>query len=244
MTGFRSTLRDAPAPGWRTDGWTTPPASASGWPDGRVPGGRRRSVPHLLVGALLVVACAVGFAVAASSVDHRAAVLALARPVTVGQRLTSGDLRSVRVSVEAGVATIPASMLTQVAGEQVAVSLPSGALLARAELGPIVVPPGQAIVAVAVKVGQAPPSVSPGEHVLLVAAASTNAAAGAGTNTTTPSSSSAGAGGPWPGVVTDVASPSTATDTTVVSVQLADTEARAVAALPAGQIDLVVVPGS
>lgn len=243
MIGFRSTLPDAPAAGRRTGGWTTPPASVSGLSDGRVPGGRHRSVPHLLVGALLVVACAVGFAVAASSVDHRAVVLALARPVTVGQRLTSGDVRSVRVSVEAGVATIPASMLTQVAGDQVAVSLPAGALLTRAELGPIAVPAGQAIVAVAVKDGQAPPSMAPGEHVLLVAAASANVAVGAGTSST-PGSSGAGVGGPWAGVVTDVASPSAATDSTVVSVQLADTAARAVAALPAGQIDLVLVPGS
>jgi len=206
-----------------------------------VPGGRRRSVPHLLVGALLVVACAVGFAVVAASVDHRASVLALARPVTVGQRLTSADLRTVRVSAESGVSTIPASTLNQVAGQQVAVSLPAGALLTRAELGPVDVPSGRAVVAVAVKAGQAPPDLVAGDHVLLVVAQSSGAN---DSSTNAPANAAPGSGGPWPGVVTDVATSSVASDSTVVSVQLADTAARAVAALPAGQIALVLVPGS
>lgn len=239
MTGFRTTLPQ------------TPPRAASGWlgsadvrpgsRDGRVPGGRRRSVPHLVVGALLVVVCAVGFAVAASSVDHRASVLALARPVSVGQRLTSADLRTVRVSAAAGVATVPASMLNQVTGQQVAVSLPAGALLTRAELGTVAVPAGQAIVAVAVKAGQAPPDLVPGDHVLLVVAQS----AGPGdSSTSSTESGTPGSAGPWPGVVTGIVAPSATTDSTVVSVQLADSSARVVAALPTGQVDIVLVPGS
>ncbi|HTZ44898.1 MAG TPA: SAF domain-containing protein [Jatrophihabitans sp.] len=192
---------------------------------------------------LLVVACALAFGVAASSVDHRAAVLALARPVTVGQRLTSEDVRTVRVSAEAGVATIPASMLDQLVGQQVAVSLPAGALLARTELGPAALPAGQGIVAVAVKSGQAPPDLAAGNHVLLVVVQPTNAAT-SDSSTSTPAAGTAGSGGPWPGVVTGVAAPSATSDSTVVSVQLDDAAARAVAALPAGQIDLVLVPGS
>jgi hypothetical protein len=197
-------------------------------------------VPHLLVGALLVMACAVGFALAASGADHRTSVLALARSVTVGQRLTSADVRTVRVSADAGVATIPASTLSQVTGQQVAVSLPAGALLTRAELGSAALPAGQAIVAVAVKAGQAPPELMTGDHVLLVLAQTSGAIdSSTGAPTTAP-----GSVGPWPGVVTGIVAPSAATDSTVVSVQLANESARAVAALPSGQIDVVLVPGS
>lgn len=239
MTGFRTTLPQMPARS--AGGWNGSADARLSSPDGRVPGGRRRSVPHLVVGALLVGACAVGFAAAAFNVDHRASVLALARPVTVGQRLIAADLRTVRVSADAGVATIPASTLTQVAGQQVAVSLPAGALLTRAELGPVAVPAGLAIVAVAVKAGQAPPDLVAGDHVLLVLAQPS----GAGdSSTSAPSAAAPRSVGPWPGVVTGIVGPSASADSTVVSVQLVDESAKAVAALPTGQIDVVLVPGS
>jgi len=217
-----------------------------------MPGGQRRSVPHLLVGALLVVACAVGFAVVAGSVDHRASVLALARPVTAGQRLTSADVRSVRVSTEPGVATLPASQLHVVLGQTVAVSLPAGALLSGSELGSVDVPAGQAVVAVAVKSGQAPPDLAAGEHVLLVPTASTGtggtagdgSGAGSGSTGSTSSGSAGSTAAPWSGVVTGVAPATAVQDTTVVSIQLPTDVARAVAQLPAGDVDLVLVPGS
>jgi Flp pilus assembly protein CpaB len=240
MTGFRSTTPPAPAPvSDRADGWPgsrrTDTNSTSGGP---VPPARRRSVPHLVLGALLVVACAVGFAVAASNVDHRSSVLVLARPVTVGQRLTATDLRSVRMSADAGVSTIPASLLDQVTGQTVAVSLPAGALLTRDEIGQVALPAGQAVVAVAVKPGQAPPSLAAGGHVLLVVVPS-NGPAAVGTTSDT-----AKPAGPWPGVVTAVTDLTDASGGSVVSVQVADADAQEVAALPAGQIDLVLVPGS
>lgn len=253
MTGFRSPLPTVPASGGRTDGWR----ADSGRTDGRVsagarvPGGRRRSVPHLVLGALLVVACAVGFAVTVSGIDHRASVLALARPVAVGQRLTSTDVHAVRISAGSGVATIPASQLHAVLGLPMAVSLPAGALLTRNELGPVDVPAGQAVVAVAVKSGQAPPDLASGEHVLLVPTASgaSGEDIGAPSNSASPSSStpSGAAGstsGPWSGVVTGVVPATAVEDTTVVSVQLPTAAARLVAGLPAGDIDLVLVPGS
>ena len=46
--------------------------------------GRRRSVPHLALGALLVVVCALGFALIATGTDHRRSVLSLARSVDRG----------------------------------------------------------------------------------------------------------------------------------------------------------------
>lgn len=248
MTRLRSPLPAAPASagqaagGWRADG--SGPHDRQDLAGGRVPGGRRRSVPHLVVGALLVVACAVGFAVAASSLDHRSAVLALARPVTIGQQLTSADVRLVRVSAQTGVTTLPASQLRTVIGQTMAVSLPAGALLTPSELGPADLPAGQAVVAVAVKSGQAPPELAAGEHVLLVPASSTGDTDSTGTTSASSTPSTGSSGTSWPGVVTSVVPASSVEDTTVISVQLTTAAARAVAGLPAGAVDLVLVPGS
>jgi hypothetical protein len=239
VTGFRSTLPTAPD---RVADWggTASVVGSSGDRSGLLlPGGRRRSVPHLVAGALLVVACAAGFAIASARTDHRAAVLMLARPVTAGQQLGSGELRSVRVAVEAGVATIPASQLSDVVGHTVEVSLPAGALLTSAEVGAPQLPAGQAVVAVAVKPGQAPPDLQPGDHVLLVPA-STNPV---GSGSASADSPSAGSGLSWAGTVITVVPPTGAGDSTVVAVQLAQTQARAVGALQTGQVDLVLVNG-
>ena len=239
MTGFRTALPTAPdRAGWGVDGHrdTTRSEAASGWP-----GGRRRSIPHLAIGALLVVVCALGFALVAGRVDHRRTVLALVRPVTVGQRLTSADVASVRVSAGSGMATLPASSLSDVVGQTVAVSLPAGALLSRAELGAVSLPAGQAVVAIAVQPGQAPPDLTAGEHVTLVrmppSAAAGNTAPGGGSSGEAPASTS------WSGVVTGVEPVADSQGTEVVSVQLPAAQAQLVAALPTGQIDLVLVSG-
>jgi len=244
--------------GFRTSGLAAPERAGWGGADGhrdtthsgagpRLPAGRRRSVPHLVIGALLVVVCALGFALAAGSLDHRRVVLALARPVTAGHQLSGADLASVRVSAGAGVATIPAAARDSVVGRMVAVSLPAGALLARGELGPVSLPPGQAVVAVAVAPGQAPPGLAAGAHVALVRIPATGAAApAAGSGGSSAGGASASVSGPaasWSGVVAGVETVANAQATQVVSVQLAETDAVQVAALPTGQVDLALVGG-
>ena len=190
-----------------------------------------------------MVVCALGFALVAGSVDHRRTVLALTRPVTVGQRLTSADVASVRVSAGSGVATIPASALNDVVGQTVAVSLPAGALLSRAELGAVSLPAGQAVVALAVAPGQAPPDLAPGEHVTLVRVPPSGAAAAAAPGSDSGSSGSASPAPSWSGVVTGVEAVADAQGNEVVSVQLPAAQAQQVAALPTGQVDLVLVSG-
>lgn len=145
----------------------TPPVSTSGngkpgsWVSRR---GRQQRAGRLLTRggagfrtwcwALLVLVCATGFALAVTHLDHRRPVLALAHPVTVGQTLTSGDLRPVNVVTDAGMAAIPGSRATSVVGQRMALSLPAGALLTPAELGQAATPPsGQAIVAELMKPG-------------------------------------------------------------------------------------------
>ncbi|MEO6701502.1 MAG: SAF domain-containing protein [Jatrophihabitantaceae bacterium] len=196
--------------------------------------GLRRSPAHLVLGALLVVVCALGFAVTATRLDHRSSVLAMARPVTVGQVVSAGDLRAVPVSAGVGVDSIPESDSGSVIGRTMAVSLPVGALLTRAELGTASLPgAGDAIAALALKPGQFPPDLTAGAHVRLVATAGTGPQASA--SVAVPATG-------WVATVTGV-QVLAGGQGSVVTVLLAQADAVRVAALGSGQVSLVVVAG-
>ncbi|KLL10597.1 flagellar biosynthesis protein FlgA [Protofrankia sp. BMG5.30] len=193
---------------------------------------RRRRVPYLLLGVVLVVGCATAGLIAGARVGAREPVLVLARPVMVGQVLAAADLREVRVAAD-GVDTIPARGKDGVLGRPVAYSLPAGTVLGRAVLGAAQIPPpGAAIAAVALKAGQFPTGLSAGSRVLVVVAPGTSAVAAA----------PAAASRSWEATVVAVAARDT-DQTMVVSLQLAEDDARALAAAPAGQIGIVVVSG-
>ncbi|MCK9904450.1 SAF domain-containing protein [Frankia sp. Cpl3] len=207
----------------------------SGAPAARLTGGprRRRRVPYLLLGVVLVVGCAVAGLVAGARVGSREPVLVLARPVTVGHVLAAGDVREVRISVD-GVDTIGAGERDSVLGKPVAYSLPAGTVLSRAAVDAAQVPPpGEAIAAVALKAGQFPTGLAAGSRVTVVVAPATSAV----------STASAGGAESWPATVVAVVAADTE-QTTVVSLQLAEADARALAAAPAGQIGVVTVNGS
>jgi hypothetical protein len=196
---------------------------------------RRRNVPYLLVGVLLVVVCAGAAVVAARALGGRTSVLALARPVAAGQVLTVGDVRAVEMASGSGVDLVPAGSAPSVAGRTVAFSLPAGMLLTWADLGPAQVPAaGQAVAAVGVKPGQFPPDVQPGARVAVLVSAGTDSGAGAGAGPA--------AGTSWTGVVVGVAGGG-GDQTTVVSVRMSEADARAVAAAPAGRLTVVVLGG-
>lgn len=195
------------------------------------PGHRRRRLPYLTAGVLLVVMCAAGAVVTVLAVGQRAPMLSLARPVDVGHVLGPQDLREVPLSADSDTDLIPAAQSRSVLGRPVAYSLPTGSLLTHAALGSPRIPPlGQAIVAVAAQPGQMPPDLAPGTRVTVIPTPDTN------TGTTT----SAPVGGPWPGVVTDVSVPGS-DQSTVVSLQMPVANARQVAAVPAGEVSLVAV---
>ena len=192
----------------------------------------RRSVPHLLLGVLLVCSCTAGAVVWSLNVGERRAALALARSVTVGQTLAAADLREVSVAVDGDVDAIPASEASSVVGRLVAADLPAGVLLSHRLLGAAPAPAvGRAVAAIALQPGQAPLDVQPGAHVLVVLAADPNAEA----TTTRPLSE-------WPGIVADIARDVNA-DRLVVSVDLDKNDARSVAAAPVGRLSVVVVAG-
>ncbi|MFD0201426.1 MULTISPECIES: hypothetical protein [Saccharothrix] len=194
--------------------------------------GRRRSMPYLLLGMLLVLACVGGFVLISLNSGDRQAVLALARGVQVGHVLTTQDLRQVNVAVDPGVAVVGADQAVTVVGRLMATSLSAGALLTPDALGGAALPTnGQAIAALALKPGQVPAEVGPGARVSVVFVPGQ-----AGTATSPP----ADGGMVWPAVVTSVTTPAN-DQNTVVSVQLSEAAARQVAAVPAGQLSIVML---
>jgi hypothetical protein len=184
---------------------------------------------------LLVVVCATGFAVDASRLDHRHAVLALSHPISVGDVLTASDLRDVYVDAGSGVDSIPASELNTIAGRAMAVSLPAGALLTLAELGSPATPaPGTAIAAELVKAGSFPPDLTAGAHVLLIATP-------AGGASGTPVDNTAVNGQPstsWHAIVLAVETLDN-DQGTVLTVQITASDATALAQVPAGDLDVI-----
>jgi SAF domain len=215
-----------------TDRSWTSPDNASRWR-----GGQRPSIPHLLAGVLLVLACAVGGVLWSSAAGDRQQVLALARPVSVGQMLSPADLREVSIAVEPGMSTVAASQASAVAGRTMATSLPAGSLLTSDMLGTALVPgEGQAITALALKPGMFPPALAPGARVVVVSAPGlATGPSGAFVSPSVP--------GTWQAIVTGVTARAD-DQVTVVSLQLAEAAARQVAAAPAGQLSLVMLPGS
>lgn len=219
-----------------------PPAPSRSWA-GRKRGepsriargtGRRRRVPYLVLGVLLVVICVAGAVITVLQVGNREPMLSLARPVHVGDVLAPQDLRQVPLPSDSGADLVPASQAATVLGRPVAYSLPMGTLLPRSALGrPQVPPTGQAIVAVAAKPGQFPPQLAPGTTVSVIVVP--------GSGSSTSSAQSPASGGPWSAAVTGVGAPGS-DQSTVVSLQLPVSSARQVAAVPSGQLSLVAVP--
>ncbi|SDN09515.1 hypothetical protein SAMN04488074_13415 [Lentzea albidocapillata subsp. violacea] len=211
-------------------------AGRDGKASSRLTGGaRRRSVPYLLLGVLLVLVCAAGGVFTGMQLGDREAVLALARPVAVGQILSAQDLKQIGMPRNSGMDLVPAAARSAVVGQPMAFSLPAGSLLSRSVLGAPLIPVlGKAIAAVGLKPGQFPPDLSPGTTVTVLTTQGQNTTPGTATGTGQTSS--------WTAVVAGVATLETE-QTTVVSLHLSESDARALAAAPAGQLSLVVIAG-
>src|SRR5436190_52996 len=146
------------------------PATQRPHPNGSrlVPPGRQRSVPLAVIGVLLCFFGAMVFGALHLRLDHRVAVLAVARPVGAGDVIHEADLRVARVSAS-GLATVAADDRGSVVGHIAAVSLAPGSLLVRSDLGSSSsLQSGQAVVGVALKAGQLPGVLRPGDRVLIV----------------------------------------------------------------------------
>lgn len=197
---------------------------------------RRRSTPHMLLGAVLVVVCALVFAVTGLRVDPRSDVLALANPVAAGHVLTDADLMVVRIVPDPALGALPQSQRSVVVGHPVRLPLAAHSLLSQDVLGATAwPPPGQSLIAVAVKSGHAPTGVTPGAQVLvLVVPASSSTTTGSGGN---------GSGVQQaPAAVVAVGGADTS-GTTVVSLLLSSADAVRIAGA-SGDVSLVVQGGA
>ncbi|GAB3365904.1 MULTISPECIES: SAF domain-containing protein [Amycolatopsis] len=198
-----------------------------------------RRIPYLLLGVVLVIACAAAAVIVSIQLDNRQPVLVLARPVTVGHLLSAPDFRQVSVSADVGLDAVPAAESSTVVGRPAAFSLPAGTLLTRGSLGPPAIPvDGQAIAAVALKAGQFPPALAPGARVAVLVS---SGSASTGTASSNPGQVAVPIA-QWTATVSDVgAGPDP--QSTVVSLQLPEANARQLAAAPAGQVSLVALSG-
>ncbi|MDT0307273.1 SAF domain-containing protein [Streptomyces sp. DSM 44917] len=214
---------------------SAPPAGGSGRGEGaRLAGvARRRRVPHLLAGVLLVAGCTASGVLVAAQLGQREAVLVLAEPVTVGQEISAGDVREVSMAVDPGVEVIGAGALEEVEGRTAAYSLPAGTVLTSEVLGePRVPPAGQAVSAIPLARGQFPPGLQPGNTVRVVAAP----AEGEGSEAGAPVAPS------WTAVVTAVEGADERGEA-VATLQMDADQAQAMAGWPAGELRLVIVAG-
>jgi hypothetical protein len=245
-TGVTTNITTQPNTGRSTPSSAGSSATGPWVADGKKPASRlrganrRRSVPHLLLGVLLVLACAAAFVVVSLNSGTRQPVLALARPVSVGQVLTTQDLKQVNVAVDPGVSVVDASQAASVVGTTMSTNVPAGTLLTLDAVNGARIPAeGEAIAALSLNAGQFPPEVSPGTHVSVVHAPGQAGAAASSPPTTTRSPDSSAV---WRAVVTSVTTPANQ-QTTVVSVQLPEAAAHQVAAVPAGQLSIVMLAG-
>ena len=195
---------------------------------------RRRQVPWIVAGVLLVVGCALAFGVASVRASHGEQVLAVARSVPAGHVVQPGDLRVVKITPTAGLDPVPALSESSTVGRPAAVALVAGTLLTPADLG---TPSGGSgdVVAVALKAGAYPPSLGPGGRVDVVPVVGSSSSGSA------PVSGQSGSIG---AVVLSVdATPAGSSADAVVSLQVNPADADEVAALAAaGQIALVELP--
>jgi len=201
---------------------------------------RRRQRPWIVAGVLLVVGCALVFALASMRIGDRRPVLAVARAVPAGQVLSAADISEVRIAAGDGIRPVPASERRQVVGRTAAVPLVAGSLLTMAQVGPpSVLATGEAVVGLALKSGQFPPGLAPGARVRVI---DTGAAA------TASASPSGDAGAVLARTATVVAVSAPGVDgsaTTVVSIKAASAEADRVAVAAAGgRAALVLLPAA
>jgi hypothetical protein len=132
---------------------------------------RQRRRRMLVLGLLLVVAGALAGGYLYTGMSDRTAVVVVTRDVPVGTQISSADLATTQVAVEAAVSVIPGRQLQQVVGRFAAVDLRRGTLLASSQLTGALSPrPGQQVVPIAVKLDQLPArGLNPGDQVLVIA---------------------------------------------------------------------------
>lgn len=200
---------------------------------------RRRQVPWVVAGVVLVVGFALAFATVSIRLTGVRPVLVVTGPLPAGHVLGPGDLRSVNMPAASGLVTIRAAQEPSVLGRVLSVPVAAGTLLSPAEVGAgSSLPAGEAVVGLAVKAGQYPPALAPGDRVEVVD--TTGAAA---SQATTPATKP---GPVVPATVVGVdVSPAGSSAAAVISLQVTRSDAATVAGEgAAGQASVILLPSS
>ena len=204
------------------------------------PRARRIRIPLALLGLLLVVVCALAFGTILTQAGQQHQVLVLSHPVDAGDVITASDLGLATVSTgTSGIAFITAGNESTVIGRPAAVAMPAGAPLIAADLGSLPPPAGQAVVAVLIKPGDAPPSLAPGAAVWVVITTPQTQSTGGASSPATPATA------PVAATVTAVDTPadSAITQGVIVSLSLPSSDVQTVTtAAAAGNVSLALVP--
>jgi SAF domain len=207
----------------RKPGWTT-----------------RRNAPLVGLGVLLIFGCAIGFSSALLRAGGRQEVLVAARTLTVGHVISSSDLRTAQMSLAGGISSVPASEVSQIIGHPASAAVASGSLLTESDVAPSLGPPrGHAVVGLALKPGQFPVGLVPGDRVLVVVGSGISTTSGS-SDPSDPSSAVA----PMEGTVLEVESAAIdSSGSLVASVQLDEGNGAVVAtAASAGNVALAILP--
>ena len=199
---------------------------------------RRRSLVLIAGGLTVALAGALLFALLHVRLDKRVPVLAVARPVAVGQVVRDADLRVVQVSAERGLQLLGGDSRGRVVGRVAVVPLVPGSLLIPSHLGAsLPVEPGKAVVGVALRPGQMPSVLRPGHRVLVVHTGASPSLRVLG--------ESAGAPLAWTstGEVLAISGDADPAGTKVVSILVEDKQAAPIAdAAAGGHLSVVLLP--
>jgi hypothetical protein len=196
---------------------------------------RRRRLPFVALGGLLVIVCVLAYAYGAVRLGDRVQVLAMARSVAAGQVITAADLTQVSAARDSRVPLIPATQAGQVLGRTAVVPLVAGTLLTPRLFGDAAFPPaGKVTASVALKPGQYPQGLAVGARVAVFVSASQQGAQPAPTST-----ASGSALARLPAVVLGVDLAGDGQGATVVTLLLDAADGPRLAAAPAGGVVLM-----
>lgn len=130
---------------------------------------RRRKWSLALVGTLVTVGSALAFAVLWMNAGDREPVVVVSRRVPAGQVIEASDLSVIRVSSDPGLAPIAGGRVDDVVGLVAATDLVPGTLLTTEHLDQDdILEAGSAVVGIALRAGQLPAGLQPGDRVLIV----------------------------------------------------------------------------
>jgi hypothetical protein len=204
---------------------------------------RRRRLPFVALGGLLVIVCVLGYAWGAVRLGDRIQVLAVARPVAAGQTITVADLKQVSAAEDPGVQLIPVGQAQEVTGRTAVVPLLPGTLLTPSLVGEAAFPPaGKVTASLALKPGQYPQGLATGARVAVYA--STDGAGDGQAAPATGAKSAASAPVRLQAVVLGVDLAGDGQGATVITLLLDASDGPRLAAAPAGGVVLMqTAPG-